>query len=722
MALTDPVPSDSLDVLKRNAGDLDKALNSTSNFQNRVGDTLVPVPSALSQIASAVSSALSSINGDVNAVDSAASAAISNINDNVSSIESYRLSAQSDIDDDVSSLGAYKLSAQNLIDSDVQLIDDKKSSSFSAMEDDVSFIESYKINAKSSIASDVSEVESAKDLAITISIPEKISSLGLSYPPITYVSGLTLDSNTKTYKYGDSVYVWGGFLGEVTSGNFDEQGWQLVQNFTELQIERATFTEIQALSPTITGQSFICQERGNAKYILQPDGYTPLTGDAVFTNGRVAALQYGLSARVEWFGAKGDGSTDDTQAFSDASSWLESFGGVTSGQGISLRPGSIYMVDTWKLPKFSSGGKRVYIGCKDGMSTIRKISTANTSYMVAPAKYIENLPFADTGFHFQNIEFDGNNAVDNPLICRSFNSYHDNCRFINGSLRCALLTRLSANGTDCASTLSETRFENCDFESGTATSNALIKSEGSESGHPADIYFIGNTMQGNGIAPYCCDFSKTNGWHINDNHTYNAVNEDILIRNLGRIGSFGGNQMEEGAYININETEVVNFGPGNTTWNDVSIAFPGSGSFYDAFIQNWFFRLRKDGGDTARLINIGTNKNHVVHSRDNVFEGARFDNHVSSSGGRIISSGDIDKDGEIPLSIIPSTLKSVGLDIPTYTAAQIGDISHPINTDGKYVGKGVYNTTNNTIYTSSGTAAGGGWISQRSSQSDIVPS
>jgi hypothetical protein len=52
-----------------------------------------------------------------------------------------------------------------------------------------------------------------------------------------------------------------------------------------------TFANLQALSPTITGTPFTCQERANAKYILQAAGYTALAGDATFANSRVAALQ-----------------------------------------------------------------------------------------------------------------------------------------------------------------------------------------------------------------------------------------------------------------------------------------------------------------------------------------------------------------------------------------------------------------------------------------------
>jgi hypothetical protein len=75
---------------------------------------------------------------------------------------------------------------------------------------------------------------------------------------------------------------------------------------------------MQAASPTVTGTTCICQERANARYILQPSGYVALPGDVTFANGRVGALQVDGDVNVRWFGCKGDDSTDDTVEFQSA--------------------------------------------------------------------------------------------------------------------------------------------------------------------------------------------------------------------------------------------------------------------------------------------------------------------------------------------------------------------------------------------------------------------
>jgi lysophospholipase L1-like esterase len=73
-----------------------------------------------------------------------------------------------------------------------------------------------------------------------------------------------------------------------------------------------TFANLIALTPTITGTPFTCQERSNASYILQASGYVALSGDATFANGRVAARQYLPIFTPESLGFDVTGTTDVT--------------------------------------------------------------------------------------------------------------------------------------------------------------------------------------------------------------------------------------------------------------------------------------------------------------------------------------------------------------------------------------------------------------------------
>lgn len=66
-------------------------------------------------------------------------------------------------------------------------------------------------------------------------------------------------------------------------------------------IEAVSFSELEALEPENDGLAFICQERANARYILQTLGYVAQEGDVTFANGRVGELQIDGVAKGGWF-------------------------------------------------------------------------------------------------------------------------------------------------------------------------------------------------------------------------------------------------------------------------------------------------------------------------------------------------------------------------------------------------------------------------------------
>jgi|GEM_PF-3149235 len=81
-------------------------------------------------------------------------------------------------------------------------------------------------------------------------------------------------------------------------------------------IEVETFAGLEALEPETDGLAFICQERGNAKYILQTLGYVALAGDVTFANGRVGKIQKGSD--LDAFGGDDSGSADSRQVLIDS--------------------------------------------------------------------------------------------------------------------------------------------------------------------------------------------------------------------------------------------------------------------------------------------------------------------------------------------------------------------------------------------------------------------
>ena len=88
-------------------------------------------------------------------------------------------------------------------------------------------------------------------------------------------------------------------------------------SWTTVGLEFATTAEMQAVSPTVDGIVAYNQQRANAKYILSTTA-TAQPGDITAANGNVWVLQIQDRANVKWFGAVGDGVTDDTSAIQDA--------------------------------------------------------------------------------------------------------------------------------------------------------------------------------------------------------------------------------------------------------------------------------------------------------------------------------------------------------------------------------------------------------------------
>ncbi len=80
-------------------------------------------------------------------------------------------------------------------------------------------------------------------------------------------------------------------------------------------VEFDTFVNASNASPLIN-QRIIVRERANANYIVNSDA--ALAGDITFANGLFGSLQVDGEANVLWFGALGDGVTDDQPAIQSA--------------------------------------------------------------------------------------------------------------------------------------------------------------------------------------------------------------------------------------------------------------------------------------------------------------------------------------------------------------------------------------------------------------------
>lgn len=123
-----------------------------------------------------------------------------------------------------------------------------------------------------------------------------------------------------------------------------------------------TFGNLAALSPEGVNDTFQCTERGHALYVLQADGYVAQSGDVTFANGRVAQLQIkdGI-VRPEYFGAIGDGETDDYQGLQDCIDFIKArfdndtntFIGAMSGSTKTYRTNTSLNFTATRQPNFT---------------------------------------------------------------------------------------------------------------------------------------------------------------------------------------------------------------------------------------------------------------------------------------------------------------------------------------------------------------------------------
>lgn len=135
-----------------------------------------------------------------------------------------------------------------------------------------------------------------------------------------------------------------------------------------------TFTELEALSPSedgLTPKRYICVERANAEYLLQPSVYVALAGDVTFANGRVGALQIRDGGWfIEDFGAKK--ATDSTQAIKNA----------IERAGSSPVFGNSYAY--WVSEPITMRDNNASFGAPIGQLTLYDLSLTNTTLTISP--------------------------------------------------------------------------------------------------------------------------------------------------------------------------------------------------------------------------------------------------------------------------------------------------------------------------------------------------
>ncbi|MEO9497717.1 MAG: hypothetical protein ABJG42_24800 [Vibrio splendidus] len=328
--------------------------------------------------------------------------------------------------------------------------------------------------------------------------------------------------------------------------------------------EVETFAQLEALDPVSEGQSFICQERANARYILRELAYVAQPGDVTFANGRVGELQIDGVANIKWFGLPTN--VDDNSLFTDADSRVEGEIFLPKDE-YKILGSNVDSIQLFNSNKWRGAGKgKAIITFENPDSTFRKmmkVSAENVSFHNMTFKAEANggsLAFfnpATNGLRFYNCEFDG--AITGAAGSESHIAY---CIQI-GSV--GSIEGLSAehcevhhasywvlqSNTSTATVTKQRYFKN--------TFHSNYKSDlsfNSPSGEQSDITVIGNTFKDAirefNVGSHYLGFASAKKWTATNNtflgaldnpvHIEEASYDFVLSNNIFQVdvsGSFG---------------------------------------------------------------------------------------------------------------------------------------------------------------------------------------
>lgn len=210
---------------------------------------------------------------------------------------------------------------------------------------------------------------------------------------------------------------------------------------------------------------------------------------------------------VSSFGAKGDGKTNDTNSLQKA---LDS---LSSQQALLFPPGD-YLIDNLVIP--NTENITLY---SNGTANLIANNPKNKNFLVASEVYVNNNSYAGFPLKIENINFSGQNKVENSCVLQSWNSTVRNSVFSHAS-NGLKWTANTINGKLLDTTLVNNRIENCTFSENTET-GLLIKD--TSRNKLSDMFIINNFSYENGIG---MSLDTSAGTLLSGNHNYGNTNDE----------------------------------------------------------------------------------------------------------------------------------------------------------------------------------------------------
>lgn len=356
-----------------------------------------------------------------------------------------------------------------------------------------------------------------------------------------------------------------GFDGDTLADFFLSKNNRVVDSIAALRtISKTTYTRA-----FVTGYYAAGDGGGGPYYYDSTDTTSTDNGGTILVaaDGGRWKLQYTSSVSVKQFGAKVDGTTDDTNALSAAVTWAKA-----NGHPCLTIPSGIIRVSTIDMRGYYGG----FLG--DGInSTTIKANSAVTDFI----NLNETADVNPSAFLLSGLTIDGNSQVTNGINARYRHGYlmenlqvinctngvvekdtylsrHHNCR-----------SRACATGWTLVGSNHSSTFVGCTFDQNT-TMQLLIQSNGTAADGNSGLAFLGCDIEfGSGGTAAGCSITATDvsfdGCYIGENISTSIVSiyAGVLNINGGTLffgyttSSYGIVVAGSSARVNVRNTSIA---------------------------------------------------------------------------------------------------------------------------------------------------------------------
>jgi Pectate lyase superfamily protein len=373
-------------------------------------------------------------------------------------------------------------------------------------------------------------------------MPKKITDLDPALPLTgAEITPLVQNTTTRRSTFGAladwvlSVYL--GYDGGTVQDVLDSA--KPMQSYTALRAYTGRATAVRITTPGIAGYF-----QRDSDVVTADNGGTVI----VDASGRRWKRVFDGAVSVKWFGAVGDGVTDDTAAIQAA---------LNSGVLQIYFPEGTYLFKNLTIPN----SRMVLFGDGKWKTILQCANPVSTDYGIASSAYVNNSTFGSEPVTLRNLCVNGSNLVSYPLAIYGYYSDVDTCRVVNAKAGGHAL-KFTANGISesaCSTTLVENKLINSILTGGDG--GAFIISD--TVAKCTDMVTTGNIFNG------AASFTSMAGHCVTDNHFYGDA---ITMNKLSTGTVVNNNYFENELTLDDFKDEVIGLS-GNRFVSRVSVDF-----------------------------------------------------------------------------------------------------------------------------------------------------